>query len=363
MLKSETMRRRIFYFITITLLCFGANFFVLNIESQTKPFTIGQILRAISTPSKNKTALLKKIANDVRSRGVDFPLTAENETLLRNEGATNELIEAIRQNSPPVPTPKPTQTPVSTPKPISTPVSTPLPTPKSTPTVSGKEFKNSIGMEFVRISSGSFMMGSDNGEADEKPVRRVTISNDFWMGKTEVTQGQWKAIMGNNPSSFKDCGNDCPIENISWEDVQDFIRKLNTKGEGTYRLPTEAEWEYACRAGSTTKYSYGDGDGSLGSYAWYSDNSGSKTHQVATKQPNDWGLYDMHGNVWEWCQDWYGSYSSGSVTDPTGASLGSFRVGRGGSWFIYAYGWRSADRYFNTPSVRDINLGFRLVRN
>jgi formylglycine-generating enzyme required for sulfatase activity len=225
-------------------------------------------------------------------------------------------------------------------------------------------FKNSIGMEFVLIPSGTFMMGSPTSEKDrddDETQHQVTISKSFYLGKYEVTQAEWEKVMGSNPSYFKGCPR-CPVENVSWEDVQDFIRKLNTKGEGRYRLPTEAEWEYAARAGSTARYSYGDGEGSLGNYAWYSANSGSKTHEVGTKQPNEWGLYDMHGNVWEWCGDWYGAYSSSAQIDPTGATSGSYRVIRGGSWNYVAVNLRSANRYSNSPSFRSYNLGFRVVR-
>jgi formylglycine-generating enzyme required for sulfatase activity len=186
-------------------------------------------------------------------------------------------------------------------------------------------FENSIGMEFVKIPAGSFMMGSDKCD-NEKPIHKVTISQDFWLQKTEVTQAQWQAVMGNNPSNFK--GNNLPVETVSWDDAQEFIKKLNAKGEGTYRLPTEAEWEYAARAGTT-----GDYAGNLDSMAWYSANSDMKTHPIGQKQANAWGLYDMHGNVWEWCEDWYDSYPSGTVTDPTGAASGSYRVIRGSCWF------------------------------
>ena len=148
------------------------------------------------------------------------------------------------------------------------------------------------------------------------------------------------------------------MENVSWEDVQEFIKKLNAKGEGTYRLPTEAEWEYACRAGTTGAYS----GSNLDEIGWYNSNSGNKTHPVGQKKANAWGLYDMHGNVWEWTEDWYGTYSSGNVTDPTGASSGSVRVFRGGSWAGPAENLRSAFRLTYTPSYRYDNLGFRLLR-
>jgi formylglycine-generating enzyme required for sulfatase activity len=226
----------------------------------------------------------------------------------------------------------------------------------STVTINGVKF------EFVGIPSGSFCMGSNDVESDGKPVHRVNISRPFLMGKYEVTQAQWQAVMGNNPSEFKDCGGDCPVDNVSWDDAQDLLTKLNKKGEGTYRLPTEAEWEYAARAGSMTKYFYGNGESSLPNYAWYNANSGNKTHLVGQKSPNDWGLYDMHGNVWEWCQDWYSDYRSGAVTDPTGATSGSFRMIRGGAWSSPALFLRSADRLYREPSDRTNLYGLRVIR-
>jgi formylglycine-generating enzyme required for sulfatase activity len=211
-------------------------------------------------------------------------------------------------------------------------------------------------IEMVKISAGSFMMGSENGNGDEKPVHKVTISQDFWMGKTEVTQAQWKAVMGNNPSDFK--GDDLPVEQVSWNDVEDFIIKLNNlQNDYIFRLPTEEEWEYATRAGTT-----GDYTGNLHLMAWYSDNSGEKTHSVGQKQANAFGLYDMHGNVWERTADWYGSYPGGTVTDPTGAASGSKRVYRGGGWSYTAGYLRSAIRYYDTPSERSFHVGFRVVR-
>jgi formylglycine-generating enzyme required for sulfatase activity len=176
-------------------------------------------------------------------------------------------------------------------------------------------------------------MGSTTGSSDEKPLHSVTISKGFYMGKFEVTQKEWVAIMGSNPSYFE--GDNRPVERVSWNDVQEFIKKLNAKeGGDKYRLPTEAEWEYACRAGSNGKWHFGDNENQLGDYAWYTANSGNETKPVGQKKPNAFGLHDMHGNVWEWCQDWYGKdyYGNSPKTDPTGPSSGSYRVYRGGSW-------------------------------
>ena len=187
------------------------------------------------------------------------------------------------------------------------------------------------------------------------------------MGVHEVTQAQYEQVMGVNPSEYKGANN--PVEMVSWEDAVEFCRRLSElpaeKAAGNvYRLPTEAEWEYACRAGTTTKFSFGDDESDFGEYGWYRENSGRTTHPVGSKLPNAWGLYDMHGNVWEWCQDWYGDYPSGSVTDPSGATSSSFRVLRGGGWDYSADGCRSAFRGRDLPSCRDYGrLGFRVVRS
>jgi formylglycine-generating enzyme required for sulfatase activity len=216
---------------------------------------------------------------------------------------------------------------------------------------------NHYGIDLVWISPGSFMMGSDSGEADERPVHRITISVGFFIGRYEVTQAQWRAAMDDNPSSFK--GNDRPVENVSWNDAQEFISRLNDLNEGhIYRLPTEAEWEYACRAGTT-----GDFAGNLDSIAWYAGNSGNQTHPVGTRQPNPWGLFDMHGNVSEWCEDFYDEHGYGGSpgTNPFGPLRGEYRVLRGGSWDIDGSLARSATRYWDGPDYRDGSNGLRVV--
>jgi len=238
-----------------------------------------------------------------------------------------------------------------------------------TPAANQKEtITNTIGMEFVLIPAGEFEMGSPSDEAgrysDEGPVHHVNIEKAFYMGKYEVTQKQWREIMGSNPSNFK--GDDLPVETVSWNDVQEFIKKLNEK-EGTdkYRLPSEAEWEYACRAGTTTGYSFGDDESKLGDYAWYYENSGDKTHPVGQKKPNQWGLYDMHGNVWEWVLDkWHSDYD-GVPTDGSAweSGDGADRVSRGGCWRDGVGRCRSASRYCFDSGARRYALGFRLLRS
>ena len=234
------------------------------------------------------------------------------------------------------------------------------------PSSNQKASTNSIGMEFVLIPAGEFDMGSPSGETDrygdEGPVHKVKISDAFYLGKYEVTQKQWREIMGDNPSNYD--GDNRPVEYVSWNDAQDFIKKLNTK-ESTdkYRLPSEAEWEYAARAGSTTRYSFGDIESRLGEYGWYEGNSGDKTHLVGQKKPNPWGLYDMHGNVWEWTQDLYnGDYKVAPADGSAWESGGSSRIFRGGSWLYYARDCRSANRNYYIPDFRNYDLGFRLLQ-
>ena len=225
-----------------------------------------------------------------------------------------------------------------------------------------------LSMEFVWIEPGVFQMGSDDGDSDERPVHEVEISRGFWLGKYEVTQGEWESVMGRNPSYFEGDAR-LPVETVSWNDVQEFIAKLNAaSGSSVYRLPTEAEWEYACRAGTQTRWSLGDDDGDdasqLDKYAWYDCNDGCDTKVVGRKGPNGWGLYDMHGNVWEWVQDWYSSgyYNSSPRVDPPGPTSGSDRVVRGGRFGDIAQSVRSAYRYNSSPDNRYIFLGVRLVR-
>ena len=209
-------------------------------------------------------------------------------------------------------------------------------------------------MDFCRIPAGIFLMGEQGNQ------HQVILTKDFSLARHPVTQALWQAIMGNNPSHFK--GENLPVEQVSWEDAQEFIMKLNERiEENRYRLPTEAEWEYACRSGSPGSYSFGDEESRLGEYAWYNNNSDQKTHPVGEKKPNAWGLYDMHGNVHQWCQDWYGDYSPGSVTDPAGPLSGTLRVNRGGGWRNGAGGCRSAYRSGLVPGSRYSYLGFRLA--
>lgn len=222
-----------------------------------------------------------------------------------------------------------------------------------------KSFTNKLGIEFVLVEGGTFSMGSNDGESDEKPVHTVTVS-DFYIGRYEVTQREWKSVMGNNPSSFK--GDDLPVESVSWNDVQEFIKKLNELTGENYRLPTEAEWEYAARGGTNWQDNYiYSGSNNVGDAAWYSSNSSNTTHTVGTKQPNQLGIYDMSGNVWEWCSDWYGNYNSTPQNNPAGATSGSYRVSRGGSWLSDASYCRVAYRNDDTPDFRSLYLGFRLA--
>jgi formylglycine-generating enzyme required for sulfatase activity/serine/threonine protein kinase len=225
-----------------------------------------------------------------------------------------------------------------------------------------------LGMKLVYVAPGSFIMGSNDGQKDEKPMHKVTIINGYWIGKHEVTQNEYQSIMISNPSNFK--GSNKPVEQVSWNEAVKFCKKLTASERAAgrlpsgceYRLPTEAEWEFAARGGTKSRgYKYSGSD-SIDSVAWYGSNSDKKTHEIGTKSGNELGIYDMSGNVWEWCNDWHGKYSSSGATDPRGASSGSGRVSRGGSWYDNSAGHcRSADRNGDGPSYRDFRIGFRIV--
>jgi len=274
---------------------------------------------------------------------------------------------------------------------VQQPAAPPLPTQTPAP---GSLITNSLGMTFAYIPDGTFMMGSpleEPGRREDETRHEVTISRPFYMQTTEVTQAQWRRVMGRNPSFFKNCGQDCPVENVSWGEVQEFIKRLNAlEKTNKYRLPTEAEWEYACRAGTDTPFYSGPviilGDNTvpaLDVIAWHAGNSCADypgaldlpiwwesqpncsrfgPQPAARKLPNAWGLFDMSGNVWEWCQNWYKEYSEDPAVDPQGPDYGSERVFRGGSWISGGWDCRSASRDGFSPGGRGLNIGFRLVR-
>lgn len=222
---------------------------------------------------------------------------------------------------------------------------------------------NGVSFDMMMVKAGTFTMGATSEmkepESDEKPTHRVTLTNDYYIGKTEVTQALWKAVMGIYPSRF--IGDNLPVEDVSWYDCQEFISELNSLTGQNFRLPTEAEWEFAARGGNNSNHYQYSGSNELGDVAWYDGNSGDETHVVATKQPNELGLYDMSGNVWEWCSDRYDSYSSSSQTNPTGPKSGRNRVLRGGSWNRDAWYCRSSFRGNFTSGYSNKNLGLRLV--
>ena len=236
-------------------------------------------------------------------------------------------------------------------------------TPKAVATDKETFTVNGVSFTMVAVKGGTFTMGAtseqgSDAESDETPTHQVTLS-DYMIGETEVTQELWKAVMGSNPSFFS--GTNLPVERVSWDDCQTFVTKLNQLTGRNFRLPTEAEWEYAARGGQKSKgYKYA-GSNALSDVAWYRDNSSRKTHPVKQKKANEFGLYDMSGNVWEWCQDWYGNYSSSAQTNPKGPSSGSYRVNRGGSWDNGASNCRVANRYSDSPGDRYSSLGFRVV--
>jgi formylglycine-generating enzyme required for sulfatase activity len=240
--------------------------------------------------------------------------------------------------------------------------------PKQPPKELTVDFGKGVKLEMVLIPAGEFMMGSPdsdkNARDDEKPQHRVRITKPFYLGKYPVTQEQWEAVMGNNPSQSKGAKN--PVESTSWNACQEFLGKLNARSADLgvkFQLPSEAQWEYACRAGSKTRYCFADDESKLGDYAWFSGNSDGKPHPVGEKKPNAWGLYDMHGNVWEWCQDWHGRdyYAKSPTDDPTGPATGSRRVHRGGCWSREWWYCRSAFRDELSPVGGSYDVGLRVV--
>jgi len=231
------------------------------------------------------------------------------------------------------------------------------------------ELTNSIGMKLNLIPAGTFMMGSPASEADRRDnetQHRVTLTEDFYLGTTEVTQGQWESVMGTTPWTVQEGINNAATH-VSWDDAIEFCKKLSARERKVYRLPTEAECEYACRAGTITAYSFGDDAAQLSEYGWWGGFSGGNSqseryaHEVGLKRANAFGLYDMHGNVWEWCSDWYGDYPAGSATDPLGATNGASRVYRGGSWTYDAASCRSANREMGEPTTLTDYHGLRVA--
>jgi len=216
---------------------------------------------------------------------------------------------------------------------------------------------------FVLIRPGSFQMGYSDAGPDQQPVHTVILSKEFWLQKTEVTQGQWRSVMGNDPSHFSACGDDCPVERVSWHDAQEFLEALNAQHPGrSYRLPTEAEWEFAARADAR---SGPEDTGALDEIAWFEGNAGARTHPVGSKRANPWGLYDMHGNVAEWVTDWYRAdyYRLAGAVDPAGPKDGAAKVVRGGSWGSARRFVGTLGRMDRDPFTRDFNIGFRLARD
>ena len=245
---------------------------------------------------------------------------------------------------------------VTEPKPAAKPKAKPAPRRNSSTTGLSAELNKLIN-NMVYVSGGTFIMGGDDS-SDQMPTHSVTLSS-YYICKYEVTQALWRAVMGSNPSNFK--GNNLPVENVSWYDCQTFIKRLNSYTGRNFRLPTEAEWEFAARGGNYSRHYKYSGSNYIDDVAWYIDNSNKRPHPVGAKQPNELGLYDMSGNVGEWCSDWDGSYSSYSQTNPTGPNSGSFRVHRGGFWRYNAKYCRTPERNSKTPDYCVNYIGLRLV--
>ncbi len=340
-----------------------------TVNSQAQTLNLGDLIIALRSQNGTLAQRNSSLTGDVRRRGVNFPLTAEIEKIIRDEGANNDLIEAIRGK-------------LSTSREPTTPHVTTTRT-----TANRKEIKNSVGMEFVLIPKGTFTMGGSlyDKEYDdtEGPQRKVTLNYDFYLGKYEVTQKQWKAVMGDNPSEFPECGENCPVENINWNEASEFIKRMNAKNDGyVYRLPSEAEWEYAARAGTTTQFYWGEDLNytKMCEYANVPDrsalafnadwkvagcNDGYKTTAPVGKfLPNNFGVYDMSGNIWEWVEDIDSPNYNGLPTDGS-ANLTkgdtSLRVLRGGSWGFRPWDLRLTDRTGVTTEFESYVTGFRVA--
>ncbi len=338
---------------------------------------IGLGLTAVSLNAQDAQGEVLTCATELRNSKTKPQLTALFDCLVEMQAAINHLSRGVKPNRGEQAewverSPQTTAVPV---RPVAE--SRRAPSPLESPTSQfPREMTNSIGMEFVWIPAGEFIMGSldSNRQAfnDEKPAHRVTISEPFYMGKYEVTQAEWEAVMGttvqeqrdkaNEDGELRGIGDEYPMYYVSWEDVQAFIEKLNAKdGETSCRLPTEAQWEYAARAGRQDVYSFGSDAAILDEYAWYTNNSDDDTHPVGTRKPNAWGLYDMHGNVWEWVDDGPRTYLAEAVTDPRGPDTVDRGVVRGGSWRVAAILMRSAIRITSPSHSRVNDLGFRCM--
>jgi formylglycine-generating enzyme required for sulfatase activity len=378
---------RLILFSAAGLLLFGVGSLAwrdVTAGAQTRPLTYPQIITALNTTLPNdafktKQQLIAFLISDVKRRKVDKPLTPDREDDLRQAGATDELIDVIRANSPSA---QPTPTPVQTPTPRLTPTPRRSPTPSPTPPPKSKQIRNAIGMEFVLIPAGSFVMGSPESERDrrpdEGPQHRVNINYDFYLGKYEVTQAQWARVMGGPHQGMKGLsseffGDNYPVVRLGWNDAKAFVERLSSIDvKFTYRLPSESEWEYAARGGTTDRFYWGDDPDfySLCKYANVKDHSACsdgyrKSAPVGTFAPNPFGLYDMTGNVWEWCEDiwqpngYYDAPTDGSpnltLGDPTR------RTQRGGSWADLPKDARIAVRGFDLPTDRNDEDGFRII--
>jgi len=356
-------------------------------SAQNRPLTYPEIVTALNTAVPNsafrtKAQLIAFLIKDIERRRVDKPLTSDREDDLRQAGATENLIAAIKANSPlpATPTPTPTPTPKATPAITPTPLRTPKPTPTPVAT-RPRVFRNTAGMDFVLIPGGTFTIGSPANERgrmlDEGPQHQVAIGYDFYMGKFEVTQAQWRSVMGSDFDGMSGLhseffGDDMPVVRIAWVDAKAFVDRLNEiDNRYTYRLPSEAEWEYAERAGTETRFYWGDDSGffELCRYANVKDfqncDDGHRfTARVGSYQPNAFGLYDMDGNVWEWCEDiWQPGYTNVPTDGSPNLTYGDQRkrTQRGGSWADPAAQARSASRGGDSPTDRNDEDGFRLV--